>query len=1108
MPTLDDPYDMLLGPHARPSSLQPPPLSQPEQDSLLSRVGSGALHGLGWIGSSLSKAFGGRAIRGALGGRPEELLSIIPFSDTLGITDPTNEVHGSDLLGGDANTDFFSPEGLAGFGVDILTDPATYLTAGAGALTKTGKLAKLAGVLPKTSAGRIAGLAAGSPELEKLAEITARGSTLGARSGPVAPNALASAAESLAGQRLGGHFGLHIPFTDASTTFDLSGLGRAAGAIPGASWVGDKVSQAAEPFRLGFNSLFRAGAKGQMDPILQELAMKISQEAPGVTSEQLSRITPLIEEVQRMAGWRQGMQKTPEMEAAFDAIGKQLRTAVERLPGEGQLTTAGMEALANIPPEVIDLAQRAKSILSDSEAARKALGYTREGVEGYFPRTSSQRALDSTAGRRGTESIKPEEWIGRNKQLFGNMFTEGPGSINELSLNRALHDMNPQEAQAAIMRQYLGWNDLLEGQYAGLKGKQLQALGPEGEQRLAELLSKVEAGTANNLEHGELAALNFKKSQSMTEPEIKTLNELNRIRAQAGELQGWQKKLDIDALDKVGGFFGNHPLADMEQYMIREGGAHQNAKAAYDAIKRMGISPDAAQTGARSAEEVLKELGLATPPDLAGLMLPKDKAEALLGFIRPANAPEGARPWLSLLDSVTNLTKAGQTAWPATMMRNVLSDLFMRFTGGGNPFAPLMSAKTLREGGIIDGIASKIPRFAGMTDAEATQALAREIYQLGLTDTKKYQALEAAGINPLLETTRRQMPTVGVPGAGLREMMGKHIPGVEDVNSVKGFMEGRLNPLNVRGVGARTESGFAPVGAAQSAQSYLEDLNRMATYIDAAQRGFHPTAAMEQVIRAHHDFGNLSSFEKNVMRRLAPFYSWNRANLPAVIGQLAEAPGGRMAQAMRLFNEAQGRNPGFFPSDLSQTGYAIPAGQPDENGRRNFLTSTGLNFEDLGQLTSLQQMAGSLNPLIRAPIELAMGRQFMNTRDLPTRYPLEGSPILNELLLASPISRVLSTGRMIGQGIANNDVLPAATSVLGPRLTSVDVAGSRRTALRQTAEDMLRGVPEVSNFNRLYVPAEMLPNLSAQEMEMYRLYRWVEQQRRVGGGTAAPSLPR
>src|SRR5262245_20329115 len=75
-----------------------PPLGPQETDSALQSLGSKSLGALGYVGSSLGKAFGGRAIRGILGGRPEEALSAIPFSDSLGITDPSEEVRGEDLL--------------------------------------------------------------------------------------------------------------------------------------------------------------------------------------------------------------------------------------------------------------------------------------------------------------------------------------------------------------------------------------------------------------------------------------------------------------------------------------------------------------------------------------------------------------------------------------------------------------------------------------------------------------------------------------------------------------------------------------------------------------------------------------------------------------------------------------------------------------------------------------------------------------------------------------------------------------------------------------------------------------------------------------------------
>jgi hypothetical protein len=95
-----------------------------------------------YAGDVLDK-FGGRAVRGTLAGKPRELLSPIPFSDTLGITDPAEITRGRDLakqwglgtgLGGEA----------AGFGIDIATDPLTYF---GGALARKA-LAKGAEVLP------------------------------------------------------------------------------------------------------------------------------------------------------------------------------------------------------------------------------------------------------------------------------------------------------------------------------------------------------------------------------------------------------------------------------------------------------------------------------------------------------------------------------------------------------------------------------------------------------------------------------------------------------------------------------------------------------------------------------------------------------------------------------------------------------------------------------------------------------------------------------------------------------------------------------------------------------------------------------------------------
>ena len=92
MPTLADLYPGPFGPQPQ-GPIQPRflPLQPEEENSLLYRIGQKTLGGIGWVGDFLDKYTGGRAARGLLGGRPEELASILPFSDQLGITDEKNK---------------------------------------------------------------------------------------------------------------------------------------------------------------------------------------------------------------------------------------------------------------------------------------------------------------------------------------------------------------------------------------------------------------------------------------------------------------------------------------------------------------------------------------------------------------------------------------------------------------------------------------------------------------------------------------------------------------------------------------------------------------------------------------------------------------------------------------------------------------------------------------------------------------------------------------------------------------------------------------------------------------------------------------------------------
>lgn len=84
------------------------------------------LGGVSTVGSYLDKGTGGRALRGLAAGRPRELASILPFSDTTGLTDPHDEASGRDVtdiwgLTKRGSNDFGS--NALGFGADMLLNP-------------------------------------------------------------------------------------------------------------------------------------------------------------------------------------------------------------------------------------------------------------------------------------------------------------------------------------------------------------------------------------------------------------------------------------------------------------------------------------------------------------------------------------------------------------------------------------------------------------------------------------------------------------------------------------------------------------------------------------------------------------------------------------------------------------------------------------------------------------------------------------------------------------------------------------------------------------------------------------------------------------------------
>lgn len=82
----------------------------------------------------------------------------------------------------------------------------------------------------------------------------------------------------------------------------------------------------------------------------------------------------------------------------------------------------------------------------------------------------------------------------------------------------------------------------------------------------------------------------------------------------------------------------------------------------------------------------------------------------------------------------------------------------------------------------------------------------------------------------------------------------------------------------------------------------IENNARLAHFIDRLARGKSSEEAALSVKKYLFDYGDLTAFERNVMKRIAPFYTWTRKNIPLQMEALWQQPEKMMPLAAPLRN--------------------------------------------------------------------------------------------------------------------------------------------------------------------------------------------------------------
>lgn len=247
------------------------PIAEEMDPSLMRRLTDAGMSGLTMVGNVLD--IPGSMVRDTLAGEnPFDQLA--PWNWTSG----ENRVGGKELLqrygligrrSGWTGT-------LAGFAADIALDPTTYLTGGASALSKAGKLGKMAGILDDITSIRPVGMRQGRLSTN-LGDLVANN--------PAAREALertaAAAGETLTpelmGQQLGGLWKAHGPL--AFLNNEAGVIGKAGGKAEAFARTLDTTARTiseSAPGRM-VSSLFEHAVRGQYGRSAQKLARLVTK---------------------------------------------------------------------------------------------------------------------------------------------------------------------------------------------------------------------------------------------------------------------------------------------------------------------------------------------------------------------------------------------------------------------------------------------------------------------------------------------------------------------------------------------------------------------------------------------------------------------------------------------------------------------------------------------------------------------------------------------------------------------------------------------------------------------------------------------------------------
>jgi len=361
--------------------------------------------------------------------------------------------------------------------------------------------------------------------------------------------------------------------------------------------------------------------------------------------------------------------------------------------------------------------------------------------------------------------------------------------------------------------------------------------------------------------------------------------------------------------------------------------------------------------------------------------LPKQIAGELNNFRKTVD-DEGSKGVLGAYDTVLNLWKAYATAVnPGFHIRNAQSNVFQTGLAGG--IKPLLNPLThAKAAGVMVSDVPILKRIAPSLD--------RKIL-------KGANTVNVNGTNLTFPKVKELMKKEGTIDSG---WLAKDIPnyiddkldsGLKSKLSLKSLDEAKetaktigkfLNPLSQK-------NGLIRGGRAVG--SGVENQARTFNFLSELKKTGDIKQASRTVDKTLFDYGDVTQFEKNVLKRTIPFYTWLRKNVPLQAENIIRTPGKYAATDKALDGVRDLSDPideRNMPEYMDNPNWVKT---PLQQGGNPMYWNSNLPMGDLEKLNPSQigkTALGSLSPLIKAPLELQLNQNTFFGDEIE-KYPGE-----------------------------------------------------------------------------------------------------------------------